>query len=295
MTLNRDDIQIVELDLSTVCNAICPLCMRQSNIFKEQYSKPFFRDIDDIILQLKSFKNLSTVYLIGQMSEPTIHPEFLKLVSILKKLGYKLKINTNGSTNKDDFWEQLGLLLDYDDRVWFGICGSTQEIHSHYRIGTNLQDILRHAQKVRNKKPIDGAKCIRFRYNRKDFDSYEFKNMVSAFSFIEYTETCINNDINISSDFLPCQEVYKEYRQVESLLNFFNSQNKNILCQSIMENSIQINPYGEIFPCYRFLECGNKWDNADYNEILTGQFSVCRYCNKMLVEYADRNGLNCLL
>jgi MoaA/NifB/PqqE/SkfB family radical SAM enzyme len=59
------------------------------------------------------------------MSEPTLHPQFLDIINYLKSRNIKIKICTNGDTNNPIFWKKLGEMLNNDDRVWFGICGST--------------------------------------------------------------------------------------------------------------------------------------------------------------------------
>lgn len=93
-------------------------------------------------------------------------------------MGLNLKICTNGSTNNVEFWENLGKLLSENDRVWFAICGSSEEMHQKYRAGTILADILKNASHLRLNKKVDGVKCIRFRYNSDDFESQEFKDMI---------------------------------------------------------------------------------------------------------------------
>lgn len=289
-TILNDDINIVELDLSTICNAKCPLCMRQSQLFPEIYKKPFFRQVDDIVEQLNKFKNLEYVYLIGQMSEPTLHPQFLDIINYLKSRNIKIKICTNGDTNNPIFWKKLGEMLNNDDRVWFGICGSTQELHAKYRIGTKLQNILLNSEILRSVRRIDGAKCIRFSYNDDDFNSSIFKKMIKRFSFVEYTETCYqDNNIN---DFSPRTEINKKYEQINTIAKTFNCISPGNLCQSKIEKSIQIDPYGNIFPCYRFLEMNSHNVDWEYNKIESGFYDCCVLCNKKVVEYVNRKGLN---
>jgi MoaA/NifB/PqqE/SkfB family radical SAM enzyme len=72
------------------------------------------------------------------MSEPTLHPEFLKIVEEIKKMGLKIKICTNGDLYNIDFWERLSQLLDDGDEIWFTICGYKQETHEYYRKNTKL-------------------------------------------------------------------------------------------------------------------------------------------------------------
>ena len=71
-----------------------------------------------------------------------------------------------------------------EDSVFFSICGSTQELHEVYRIGTNLDNIKRNAMQLRKAKKIDYAQCIRFEYNSNNFDSNDFFFFLSEFSNI---------------------------------------------------------------------------------------------------------------
>jgi hypothetical protein len=59
-----------------------------------------------------------------------------------------------------------------------------------------------------------------------------------------------------------------------------------------MEKSIQIDPYGNIFPCYRFLEMNSCNVDWEYNKIESGFYDCCVLCNKKVVEYVNRKGLN---
>ena len=69
---NYDEIQDVELELTTFCNAECPLCYRNYKAFKQHYPKNKVRDLKEIISQLELFKNLTDIKLVGTISEPTL-------------------------------------------------------------------------------------------------------------------------------------------------------------------------------------------------------------------------------
>lgn len=290
-----EHVNVAEFDLTTTCNAKCPLCMRQTEAFSTRYSTPFNRDVSDLLKQVDGFLNLESVYLIGQMSEPTLHPDFLPIVRELKRRGLRLKICTNGSTRDGHFWRTLGSILDESDRVWFAVCGSTQDIHSKYRVGTSLPAILEHARELRSERKVDGAKCIRFMYNAEDLAGYCFREMVSEFSFVEYTDTCIQDGSCVSDDFLPTGGMFDAYRKADVVSRFVGNVKSGVLCQSVMEGSVQIDPYGNVYPCYRYMEnADGKWD-MDYSEILSGGCHMCRYCTRAMVEYAERAGLGAII
>ena len=227
------------------------------------------------------------------MSEPTLHPDFLDLVDKLKQKRLKLKICTNGSTRDEQFWCDLGKILDENDRVWFAICGSTQELHEKYRIETNLSKILENAQTLRQQKPVDGAKCIRFRYNSDDFKTDSFKSIINQFSFVEFTETSVQN--YVSSDFLPTKDVLMSYNKVDTISKHMCKLYSSTICQSVIDGYIQIDPFGKIFPCYRFMEhTTSDWD-GDYSKIEHGQYHFCRFCNEKVIQYIDNQGLNAII
>jgi MoaA/NifB/PqqE/SkfB family radical SAM enzyme len=49
MVLDYDYVEVVELDLTTMCNASCPLCFRNHKDFPKKFQKPFARNTIDIL------------------------------------------------------------------------------------------------------------------------------------------------------------------------------------------------------------------------------------------------------
>ena len=91
------------------CNFKCPYCHNSSIVFKEN---PTYK-IDDILLMLKARqKFIRAVVITG--GEPTIYKEKLKeLIIKIKDLGFKIKIDTNG-TNPSIIKDLIDRnLLDY--------------------------------------------------------------------------------------------------------------------------------------------------------------------------------------
>ncbi len=242
--IDLDTIELIELDLTTICNARCPLCYRNTRNFSGKYRKAFYRSYDEIATQILSFRNLKTVYLIGQLSEPTTHPEFLKILAYVKSLDLTVKICTNGDLHDDSFWRELGGILSDEDEVWFTLCGSTQDMHEHYRVNTSLERILHHAEALRSVRKIDCAKCLRFRYNQEDIESRKFADIVKDFSKVERLDTCHplsreSYNYNFTyDDLLPVEDVLQEYRKIDTMSKFYNSRDPSVYCQSIEEKSL---------------------------------------------------------
>lgn len=294
MKLNYKNIEIIELDLTTMCNARCPLCFRSSQLFPEKFKTQFWRSPIQIVEQLKMFPRLTTVYLIGQMSEPTTHPEFIDLVKTLKNMKLKIKICSNGDLHDNEYWKTLGKLLNDDDQVWFTLCGTTQKMHEHYRVGTQLSRILEHAECLRSARKVDGARALLFEYNKDDIHSDEMKRILQNFSRYEIITTSFQPE-NTDKDFFPIRKDMLAYKKINALANqMMKAKSSQIECQSIYERQIQIDPFGGIWPCYVHFESMSAkfqtWDQ-DYQQILEKKNSCCRFCQRSILDYCQSHNV----
>lgn len=297
--LDFDKVEVVELDLTTMCNAACPLCFRNHKDFPEKFKAPFARNVADILNQLLNFKNLKRVELIGQLSEPTTHPSFMTIARELKHLRKQIKICTNGDLYDEDFWTFLGQTLDDCDEVWFTICGSSEEMHAKYRVGTSLKKILANAAALRRARKIDGARALKFQYNKEDLSSERFASILSEFSRVEWISSCIPNPSTQFKqefqlqDFYPPQEILNQYKQLDAFSRITTSE---IDCQSIDEHQVQIDPFGNIYPCYLFFEnnASQMW-NFNYSSILEHKHECCRFCQRRVSELKNKLKLNSII
>ena len=116
-----EDIGLIQLEISNYCNAACPLCPREDDD-ATGYLNSSYLTIEQIMKWFDyDFKNLNMVHFCGTYDEPTIHPDFLKIVEffISKKSSY-ISIATNGGTKNKQFWKELAY-LGSTVRVTFGI------------------------------------------------------------------------------------------------------------------------------------------------------------------------------
>ena len=295
----------LEIELTTLCNASCPLCYRNYISFhKSPYNQHIVRPIEQIISQLNHYPFLNYVMLVGSMSEPTLYPNFIQLVKYLKQRNIKIEICTNGSTKDPQFWIELAQILDDNDEIYFTICGSTQEIHEKYRQGTSLKLILDNAKIVRQIRPIDYAQCIQFNYNFNDLNSTKFKTLVSQFSHVYMTETFYPKDLTIYqkkfdiTKFMPRQDKLPLYNRIKKIAELkYSTQTKgHAECQSLEFNRQQLDVFGNVYPCYLFLEHMNSqiWDN-DYKKITALNYPCCKFCESMTRRYLKNHNLEYII
>lgn len=87
------------IDLTYHCNFACINCNRLSNVKNKPRNNLSLEDIELILQDLKKNNNpLKTIIISG--GEPTVHPEFLRIISVIaeycKQHNIFLKLNTNG-------------------------------------------------------------------------------------------------------------------------------------------------------------------------------------------------------
>lgn len=298
------DVKKIELELSTLCGAQCPLCYRNYKAFDAHYPDTVIRPLQEVIDQLNEYPNLTDIYLVGSISEPTLYPDFQELVEFIKSRGITIEICTNGDTMDEGWWYELASLLTPDDNVYFTICGSTQELHETYRRGTSLKRILENADAYRQGgKGNDHAQCIRFEYNDENFESDEFKEMVGVFSHVYMTETFLLKDVENYKDttnldkLKPMKAKQEQYFKVDKLSRMlFERGNTTTLCKAKKEGLIQIDVNGNVYPCYLFLEScnGEKWD-GDWDDIDNLKHEVCRFCQKHVITHCKNNDMEYII
>ena len=135
--LNKIDIEEIEMDLTGICNLACPLCTRNYVHAKPMLVKNI-RPLLEITNQLDTFINLKRFACAGTISEPTLYPDFIEFVKYLNSRSITYEIFSNGNTHDEKWWEELGKIINGKSRVIFTVCGSTQELHEKYRVGSSL-------------------------------------------------------------------------------------------------------------------------------------------------------------
>ena len=99
-TLNRNEIEEIEIDLTGTCNLRCPICTRNFVHAKDMATKNI-RSLDEIVKQLDTFGGLKRFFIAGAVSEPTLYPQFFEFIEYLNKRKITYEIFTNGSTHDE--------------------------------------------------------------------------------------------------------------------------------------------------------------------------------------------------
>jgi MoaA/NifB/PqqE/SkfB family radical SAM enzyme len=135
------------IDLSTLCNAKCPQCHRTNPhglkkfdwLPKVQWSLSDFKKA----FPVKTLEHINRIEICGTWGDPVTNKDLFDMVEyVIDNSHTSVLISTNGSIKDDVWWFKLGYLTGDRCEVFFAVEGTTQEMHSKYRINTNLNKIL---------------------------------------------------------------------------------------------------------------------------------------------------------
>ncbi len=127
----------LHIELTSRCRLSCPNCERTR--YKGEYK---IRDLPlELVFRLVANPKFKKIMLSGTLGDPIYYPHFLEVVKKIKQSGKELRIATNGSGKKLEWWEEIFNLLGSRDTVCFGLDGLQDTAHL-YRVNTNFLQVF---------------------------------------------------------------------------------------------------------------------------------------------------------
>jgi MoaA/NifB/PqqE/SkfB family radical SAM enzyme len=143
-------LRSVHLELTTRCNARCPMCPRTGR----GGTRPGLELVDLSLADIQAIfpphviKELRRIDVCGGFGDPLMADGFDDIIAYFRRENRKVElcIFTNGSLRPASWWGELAHRLAPAGQVIFGIDGLA-ETHVLYRIGTSFERILDNAQR----------------------------------------------------------------------------------------------------------------------------------------------------
>jgi MoaA/NifB/PqqE/SkfB family radical SAM enzyme len=176
------DIRRVHLEMTTKCNAACPMCSRnERGGFKIADLPETELSLDDIrkILPPAFVAQLSQIWFCGNYGDPIIARDTREVMAYFKHSNPQLRIgmNTNGSARKPEWWRSLAGLVDY---CHFAIDGLADTNHL-YRRRTHWDVLMANAQAFIEAGGMAHWEYIVFRHN--EHQVQEARELARAMGF----------------------------------------------------------------------------------------------------------------
>lgn len=137
------EIRQLHLEITTACNASCPLCLR--NVLgglNNPYLPITELRLEDItaILSADFVQQLQLIYLCGNYGDPMAAHDTLDVLEYFRAVNPRIRlgIHTNGSARTPEWWARLASVVDY---CRFGIDGLEDTNHL-YRRGTQWKKVM---------------------------------------------------------------------------------------------------------------------------------------------------------
>ena len=296
----------ITIDISTYCNAKCPQCSRTNSdgLNKYDFLPLVHWTLPEIQLAYPAdqLDCVDRINLCPTWGDAMMNPDVYDIVEHFlcnTKNFTEIRIHTNGSMRDEEFWWKFGFLaLKYRRKIFtvvFDIDGINQEMHSKYRRNTNLQKVLNNMKAFSdNGQSNVRSQTIVFKHNQdylkeigdlaKTYGSQSHTFIKSdrfLFENNEYKPFHFINEIG-ESEILEWADVEFENSFISHYNVHSHKINEKIVCKWAMDNMLNINFDGQVWPCCYF---GNG-DHSKYkqtflkNDIIE-EYNIMRFDNNV--------------
>jgi MoaA/NifB/PqqE/SkfB family radical SAM enzyme len=300
---NFGELYKIEIELTTQCQASCPMCSRNfhgakinKNIKNVSWSIEEFKKI----ISFEVLNRVKIISFCGVYGDPLLCKDVLEICKYIKEnSNVELRIHTNGSFRDANWWKTLADVLPQKHIVFFGIDGF-KESHEKYRIGTNFDKIIKNAKAFIKNGGVASAQFINFEHNIDDFD--KLKLFLSDLGFYNVfqlnSDRFRNNNFSVLDKNL--KEIYKLTPITSDVLSIKDdnipmilNENKNITitCRSSSQKELYIDANKHLYPCCETATIVyeiERLDEPNFNSILP------TLKNQILQIHKEYNNMTCI-
>jgi len=281
-----EELRHVHLEISSLCNAACPLCPRNfyGYPFNDGYTEHNMTLAEaKQIFSVKFLTQLNEIYINGNFGDAVMNPETVDIVQYFRESNPRLSISvsTNGGARDAEFWRSLARL---EVRVIFCIDG-LEDTHHLYRQNTLYSTVTRNAQIFIDAGGMATWKMIKFDHNM--HQTIEAKKLSQQMGFKDFVYVdhgrnqapVYNKDKKLihqigkppQTDF---DILWRARTTDELLLEDIVSvrQPKPISCHVKKQKSVYISSTGDVYPCCYLGFDPKNYGHGIYHQAANQQF-----------------------
>ena len=152
--INISDIRELQIEISSLCNARCPMCMRNYHGFPYNFG---YKETNLTLEKIKTIvpetvvAQLKRVLINGNLGDLVMNPETPSILAWFRQHGQKFKPGkpgltlsafTNGGAQGREFWQSLAAT-----GVFMEFCiDGLEDTHHIYRQNTVFETVIKNAQ-----------------------------------------------------------------------------------------------------------------------------------------------------
>ena len=262
----------LHIELSTKCNASCPMCSRNNGGYGENEKIKIENMTLEVVQQNmpnELIAHLKRLIVCGNFGDPLMNPELVQIFEFFKKMNPALKIelHTNGGIGSSETWSQLASLVHF---CRFGIDGLEDTNHI-YRRGVKWNRLLENVRTFISAGGNAEWAFIAFKHNQHQIN--EANTISQNLGFKKFISKRSNRQILNNGDYIEKWPVYKSKDQIdyyiesaedeksktnlenfrslaETQADYKNYLNSTVInCKVKSEKSVYLSVEGLVFPC----------------------------------------------
>ena len=259
-----EEIKKIHLELSTNCQAKCPMCARNEHgglenplLPSNDISIEFFKHI----FAPEFIARVETVSICGNFGDALLNNDLPLILEYITNANpaINLDLHTNGSLRSTKWWTDLVSVLPARHVLHFGIDG-LEDTHHLYRIGTDFNKIIKNAKAFIDAGGIARWNFITFKHNEHQMEECRVLAKELGFESFHEKQTSrfigsrefqvFDRDGNVTHTLLPPGEqkiAFIDRKTVENYREVIKT--ATIKCQVEDEKSIYIDAQGHLWPC----------------------------------------------
>jgi MoaA/NifB/PqqE/SkfB family radical SAM enzyme len=287
--IEYNNIRDVHLELSTLCNAACPLCPRNFRGYPYNDGYPeinFTLKNAHTIFKPAFLKQLTRIWINGNYGDIVMNPETVDIVRYFREHNQNLviDISTNGSARNSQFWKSLAKL---NANVFFCLDG-LEDTHHLYRQNTVWSTIIKNAQTFIKAGGKATWKFIKFDHNTHQLEACRQLSKDLKFSNFQTVDDGRNigpvfdkqgnhtHTIGSYSGSTEFKVLFHKKKTDEVLLEDIidvRTPSKSVKCFSVTYQSIYIAANGDVSPCCWTGFYPQIYGHGEYHQALNAQLS----------------------
>ena len=241
MLFKLENIKVLHIEPTTVCNASCPQCVRENtNLYNKSNQCELLLDDIKRLVDVSIIKNLDKMFMCGNFGDPVASKDCLKIFQYFKEVNpnITLGLNTNGSIKNPAWWKRLATVFTgMFDYVVFSVDGLEDTNHI-YRKNVSWNRVIKNAQAFIDAGGHAHWDMLVFQHNQHQVD--QAQELARIMGFLWFRAKVSKRFNLIPVGFLSPPNGY----------NLPNVQNPDYInCHALQEQSLFLAANGEYLPC----------------------------------------------